>query len=123
MADPDLIGRMKRHFADLGVQTIEVPEWGEEGKPLVIYFKPITLGEKQRLMTLGEREGYIARLADALVMKALDADGKKLFTIEHMPALRNSVDPDVLSRVVARMMASPSADDMGKASSETGTSA
>lgn len=114
-----LIDRMKAHFTDLGVQSVEVPEWGEDGKPLVIYFSPMTLAEKQRLVNVGEREGYVARLADALIMKAMDADGKKLFTVEHKVMLRNHVDPEVLARVVARMMLGPSAADMGKDSSRT----
>jgi hypothetical protein len=114
------IERAKAHYTDLGVQSQEVPEWGEPAdgenpvKPLIIYWKPITLSEKQQLQTIGERDGYVARLADALIMKALDAEGKKLFTIEHKHALRHQVDPDVLARVVMRMMASPGVTEMGK---------
>lgn len=117
-----VIDRMKAHFTDIGVRHVEVPEWGEDGKPLVVYFRPMTLAEKQKLMTIGEREGYVARLADALVMKAMDAQGKKLFTIEDKQALRNQVDPDVLARVVRDMMASPSEEEMGKDSSGTAIS-
>lgn len=114
-----LIDRMKAHFTDIGVRHVEVPEWGEDGKPLAIYFSPMTLAEKQKLMTIGERDGYVARLADALIMKAMDAEGKKLFTIEDKRTLRNQVDPDVLARVVRDMMASPGEDEMGKGSSGT----
>lgn len=117
-----LIDRMKAHFTDIGVRSIEVPEWGEDGKPLVIYFAPMTLADKQKLMTIGERDGYVARLADALIMKAMDAEGKKLFTVGDKQALRHQVDPDVLARVVRDMMAGPTEEDMGKGSSRTETS-
>lgn len=117
------IDRAKAHFTDYGIQSAEVPEWGEPaegdapGKPLVIYWKPITLAEKQRLQAIGEAEGYVARLADCLIMKALDADGKKLYTLADKHALRHLVDPDVIARVVLRMMASPGVPEMGKGSS------
>jgi hypothetical protein len=109
-----ILERAKAHFADFGVQSTEVPEWGEGDKPLVIYWKPITLDEKQRLHFIGQEQGYVSRLADCLIMKALDADGKKLFTLEHKHALRHSVDPDVLARVVTQMMASPGVKELGK---------
>jgi hypothetical protein len=108
------IDRAKAHFTDLGVQRQEVPEWGEEGKPLVVYWRPMNLAQKQKIQHIGEREGWIARLADALIMLATDADGKKLYTIEDKHALRHNVDPDVLARVVTRMMASPGVEEMGK---------
>ena len=41
----NIIDRVKAHFESKGVKTIEVSEWGEEGKPLVIYAQPMTLAE------------------------------------------------------------------------------
>lgn len=114
-----LVDRIKQHYADFGVQKIEVPEWGGDGNSLVVYFKPITLGEKQRYVTASAQVGRIAAFAELLVMKALDADGKKLFTIEHKKMLRDEADPDVILRVCTEMLASPGADDMGKDLSKT----
>ena len=36
-----VIDRVKAQFESLGVKKIEVAEWGEEGKPLVIYCTPL----------------------------------------------------------------------------------
>lgn len=108
------LDRAKAHFAGFGVQKMEVPEWGEGDAPLIIYWNPINLAEKQRLQEIGERDGWIARMADCVIIKALDAEGKKLFTLEHKHALRHAVDPDVLARIVLRMMASPGVQEMGK---------
>jgi hypothetical protein len=125
------IDQAKAHFAAFGVRSLEVPEWGElgpdgkplaGGKPLIIRFTPLTLAEKQQLVNIGQREGYVMRLANALVMKALDAEGKKMFTIDHLYVLRNGVDPDVLSRVVTEMMAATSVEDHVGNSSGTPTS-
>lgn len=114
-----IIDRMKAHFAGLGAQKIEVPEWGEDGRPLVIYYHPITLAERQKIMAAGERDGAVAAYADVLIMKALDAQGKNLYTIEHKHALRHSVDPDIIRRVGMQMMVVPTAAEMGNASSRT----
>jgi hypothetical protein len=114
-----VIDRLKAQFADIGTRHIEVPEWGDESGPLIIYFKAMTLAEKQKLQTIGERDGFVARLADALIMKALDAQGNPIFTIEDKFALRHSVDPDVLARVVVQLMSAPSRDDMAKNSNGT----
>lgn len=115
----DAIDRITKHFDGFGVQTVEVPEWGDENGPLVIRFTPMTLAESQRLQRIGERDGTLSRLADCLIMKALDAEGKKMFTIDHKHRLLNRADKDVLARVVLCMMASPSVEDMGKDSSRT----
>ena len=41
----------KSHFENIGVQSMEVPEWkDEDGNPVVIYWNPITLSEKNRLL-------------------------------------------------------------------------
>ncbi len=115
-----ILDRAKAHFADFGVQSAEVPEWGEPaegenpGKPFVIFWTPITLAEKQRLATVAQEDGYLARLADCLIMKALDGEGKRLFTLENKHDLRHKVDPDVLARVVTQMMASPGVKALGK---------
>lgn len=118
----DVIANAKKHFSDIGVQKIEVPEWGEDGKPALVYWKPITLGERQRFLAAGEKEGMVAAYAEVLVVKALNADGSKMFTIEHKRVFRNDVDPDVVRRVALQMMVVPSVDDMGKDSSRTTSS-
>ena len=41
----------KSHFENLGTQSIEVPEWkDEDGKPVILYWNPITLSEKNKLL-------------------------------------------------------------------------
>jgi hypothetical protein len=117
------IEQAKAHFSAFGVQRIEVPEWGTpEGGPLVIYYHPINLEQRQRLATIRERDGYISSLADALIMKARTAEDKPMFTIADKHALRLQVDPDVLAKVITRMMAAPSVEDAEKNSPGTPSS-
>lgn len=110
-----LIDRVKEQFTRQPVRVIEVPEWADEdGKPLLIYVTPLTLSEKQRLQTIGEEHGYIARLAHVLVMKARDEQGKALFTIADKHALMHSADTEVIARVVNEIMKTPSVEDAVK---------
>ncbi len=99
------IDRAKAHFKSLQVKTIEVPEWGDENGPLTIYVEPFTLKDKSKLQAvtrLGNSEADT--LVELLVMKCLDKDGGKIFTIEDKPVLRNMVDASILERVSTEIM-------------------
>ena len=99
------IDRAKAHFKSLQVKTIEVPEWGDENGPLTIYVEPFTLKDKARLQAvtrLGNSEADT--LVELLVMKCLDKEGGKIFTIEDKPVLRNMVDASILERVSTEIM-------------------
>ena len=102
----------KKHFDALGVNKIEVPEWGDENGPLIIYSEPCTLADKGKIKTRADRDGEINALVYILILKAQDAQGEKLFTIEDKQALKTKVDPDVLSRVVSQLMRAQSVSEM-----------
>lgn len=97
-----IIDRAKSHYRELGERRIEVPEWGDESGPLVIFATPFTLAEKNKLYRLA-KDDNLELLAYTLILKALDKDGNKLFTLEHKHALVNSVDSNVLARVAAQI--------------------
>ena len=100
-----LIDRAKSHFESLGIQSIEIAEWKDEaGNPSVIYWNPITLSEKNKLFKKSDNLNDVSILADILVMKAIDKDGNKLFTLEDKLALMHKVDSDVLSRIATEMV-------------------
>lgn len=102
------IDRAKAHFDSLDIKKIEVPEWGDDdGNPLVIYCKPITLAETQKLYKLA-REDDLAMMAYVVIYKALDAEGNKLFDLTDKNALLNKVDRDVLIKISTEMMSSMS---------------
>ena len=81
-----VIDRVKEHFDNQGIKKIEVAEWGEEGNPLVIYCKPFSLAEKRNLFK-GARNDDLAVLVDAIVLKARDGDGNKIFKIDDKKTL------------------------------------
>ena len=109
------IDRAKSHFESLGVQHIEVPEWKvEAGNPTIIYWNPINLSEKNKLFRKSDNLNDVSILADILIMKSLDKDGNKLFTLEDKIALMHKVDSDVLSRVATEMVKAITPEEVKK---------
>jgi hypothetical protein len=95
----------KSHFESLGIQSIEVPEWkDDDGKPVIVYWNPITLSEKNKLFRKSDNMLDASILADIVVMKAIDKEGNKLFKAEDKLVLMHKVDSDVLSKVATSMV-------------------
>ena len=98
-----VIDRVKDHFESQGVKTINVAEWGEEGQPLVIYCSPFTLAEKRNLFK-GARNDDLGVLVDAIMLKAKDKDGNKIFKLDDKQVLLNNADPEVIARVATQIL-------------------
>jgi len=98
-----VIDRVKAHFEQQGVKKIEVAEWGEEGKPLIIYCSPFTLGEKRNLFK-GAKNDDLGVLVDAIVLKAKDGEGNKIFKLDDKLTLLNNADANVIARVSTEML-------------------
>jgi hypothetical protein len=96
------IDRAVEHFKSKPVKRIEVPEWGDDSGPLVIFANPITLREQSKLSRI--EGGDAEMLIEVLVMKAEDGQGNKLFTIEDKPKIRSSVDPSLVAKIVSQIM-------------------
>ena len=110
-----IIDRAKSHFESLGVQDIEIEEWkDDEGKPTVVYWNPITLAEKKKLFSRSDNLNDVGLLADIVIMKALDKDGNKLFHTTDRLDIMNKVDSDVLAKIAAAMVQSPTAYESKK---------
>ena len=107
------IDNAKAHFRDQGQRRIEVPEWGDERGPLVVYAEPLTLAERRRLFQRNKGDD-VGLSVDLLIVKARDADGKPLFSLDDKQALLNGVDPAVVARVAADIIAAPSLEDAEK---------
>ena len=108
-----IIDRVKAQFEALGIKKIEVAEWGEEGKPLIIYCSPFTLGEKRNLFK-GAKNDDLGILVDAIVLKAKDSDGNKIFKLDDKLTLLNNADANVIARVATEMLSGNSYEDSEK---------
>jgi len=65
-----------REMDKLGTQHVEVPEWpGEDGKPTIIYFRPLSTEQVTRYHGKKSKEANARVVCD----HARDVDGNKLF--------------------------------------------
>tara|TARA_R110000737_G_scaffold352564_1_gene399107 strand:+ start:800 stop:1081 length:282 start_codon:yes stop_codon:yes gene_type:complete len=84
---------------------MEVEEWADESGTFKIYAKPLTLQESSKLYRLSKNDD-LALLAYALIHKALDESGDKMFTMDDKHKLMNSVDVTVLTKIGTWIMGS-----------------
>lgn len=108
-----VIDRVKEHFESQGVKKIEVAEWGEEGQPLVIYCSPFTLAEKRNLFK-GAKNDDLGVLVDAIMLKARDKDGNKVFKLDDKQVLLNNADPEIIARVATDILNTNTLEDAEK---------
>ena len=110
-----VLDHARSHFENIGVQSIEVPEWKDEnGKPSIIYGNPINLYEKNILFKKSGNMSDVSILADILVMKALDKDGNKIFKPEDKMALMYKVDSDVVAKIANAMVQNLTPEEVKK---------
>lgn len=111
-----LIDRVRAHARPTLVRQISVPEWGEGGEPLVIYFTPVSLGdlEEARKAPDGKPHGDMRANAELVCIKAADAAGKPLFRRIDALSLMTDADPVVVLRIAGQMTSGPTPDDAAK---------
>ena len=104
---PSAIEKATNHFRERlngELLSLDVPEWGENGKPFKIYFNPlINFNAQEKIFKLVSESKSSEALCMTLVIRALNADGKPLFQEGHMGQLMHETDPDVVSSIVTRM--------------------
>jgi len=110
-----ILDNARSHFENIGVQSIEVPEWKDEnGNPSIIYWNPINLYEKNVLFKKSGSMSDVSILADILLMKALDKDGNKIFKAEDKLALMYKVDSDVVAKIANAMVQNITPEEVKK---------
>ena len=93
----------KVHFRDRmsgDLKCIDVPEW-DNAK---IYYKAsMNFKDQGEILKLHGDNKPAEAVVMTLIVKALDADGNKMFKRANMTEMLRSVDPEVVSRIVAEM--------------------
>jgi len=107
-----LIDRIRARHHDR-LTRIEVPEWGEEDTPLVIYATPYTIADDKaiaRFLRDDDPEGFL----EIVIRKAMDGNGERLFSLEDRPVLKRTADAAVVKRVAMRIMAGVTREEAEK---------
>lgn len=95
------------HMKALKRQSVEVPELKDFGFGDRIYFDPLTMEERDRLMAIKD-DGEM--LVDAVILKAMDQDGKKLLRATDKPMLQKAAAPAIIARIGNRILAADRVD-------------
>lgn len=85
---------------------IEVPEWGNDDEPMVLFSTPLLAGEFNRLQKKHPdflNNMSMEGLVDLILMKAQDADGEKCFDFDDKPVLMRQ-PVSIVSNVAAALM-------------------
>lgn len=78
---------------------VHVPEW-----KLDIYYKPATTFQQEaKIVELTSQGKTVEALVEALIIRALDGEGKPLFARTDKPELMRAVDPGVIMRVMTEI--------------------
>jgi len=104
-----IMDRISGRFSQNKVK-IEVPEWGDDNGPLIIYSDYYTIKDDQavkRFMKDDDPHGFV----EIVVRKAMDSDGNKLFNLDDKPKLARKGESHVLKRIALSMMASISIEE------------
>jgi hypothetical protein len=96
-----LIARLK---ADYQARRRKVDVLGME-----VWVTPLTVGENARLLAMHPDDGAM-RMAETLVMKCRDADGKPIFAKEDKRALAAEVAGDALTELLVAITGPSVAD-------------
>ena len=92
-----------KHFRDAlagSMSYVVVPEWSDAK----IWFKKgSTLKEQSRIIELTNQGKTVEALVEALINKARNEDGTKMFNPADKAVFLNEVDPNVLIRVIGEI--------------------
>ena len=87
-----------------GLKSSRVPEWQVDGKDTFIYYKASMNFRDQGMVLSLHGDGKQAEaVAMTFILRAMDKDGKKLFTRSNLTEMMQMMDPDIISRVVSEM--------------------
>ena len=100
------------YTSGLGIRSMEVPEWPIDGRPLKVFWKPMTLEERELIFKGGDMK--LTDYAEVLFRKALDADGTKLFDLDDKIKLAKFVESGVVQRIALEILRSPKIEDLEK---------
>lgn len=99
----EILARAKAHYEKkAGDCRLEVEEWGDGKKPLVITWTPLTVHQRRRIYE-DKADGRPADgstiMVRAVLMKACDENGNRLFDDMAEKELTHDVDSDVVGKI------------------------
>lgn len=110
-----LLAAISAHAEPDKVRTIPVPEWAlDDGKPLIINYTMVTLNDLSVVIELDGSGDFNKHAARIVALKAMDANGVRLFKTADATVIRETADPSVVKRIAMAMLARTSIEDAEK---------
>jgi len=106
-----VLDKAKSHFATIanrGMESMHVPEWDT-----TVYWKigGLNFASQSKVIELQQSGKTAEALVEMLIVRSLNEDGKKMFRPAEKVVIMNSVDPNVILRIVTEM-GQTDADDL-----------
>lgn len=81
------------------LHKLHIEEWGVD-----IYYRSIaSMRTESKIMALTQQGKSDEALVETIILKALDKDGERLFSIGDRSALLNEVDPQIIIRIATAL--------------------
>jgi len=101
------IDKATQHFSDTiigDLKSLEVPEWGDDEGPMVIYYYPkMNFAQQRKIGELLEKGDRAEALCQQLIYRALNENKKPIFAQGEMKEMMHNVDPDIVMNICNRM--------------------
>jgi hypothetical protein len=97
-------------------KCIEVPEWGEKGSPVKVYYGPLLTGELNRIQRKHPNflnDAKFDAQIDLIILKAENGQGEKMFTLEHKAGLMCE-EASIIATIAAALMSGRTVEDAEK---------
>jgi hypothetical protein len=98
-----VLQKAKKHFHSLNsgeLNSIDVPEWETK-----VYWKMggLNFAQQSKVIELTNAGKTAEALVEMLILRAMNADGKKMFKQVEKNEIMREVDPDIILKVVTAM--------------------
>lgn len=112
-----VLERAKAHFESLRDQFIDLPEWGQDGVPLRVYFDRPSIRQIRDLVSKArDPNDATEKAARLVIMFAKDGPrptGKPLFKMGDMLELQSEADPNILAKLAEAIIGQvPNVDEL-----------
>jgi hypothetical protein len=88
-----LIEKARAHYSAKEMRKLSVPEW-----EIDVYCTPITMAERKSIHAKAGNDPILF-IVYAVINKALDKDGQKLFDLKDKVELLENCDGEIVSRI------------------------
>lgn len=97
----------QKHLNDTPLKFIDIPEWVVDDEPVRIWYRPMTIDERFDIYRYkSDAEDARYRQVYAIIRRALDSDGKRLFDQSHEIIFLKQADDGPVLRLAEALLAS-----------------